>query len=75
MNENQGRRLPDVLTVQEVADFLKVHRSTIYRLLRKGELPAFKLASDWRFLRSEVELWTKLRSEPRTDGSMGEDED
>jgi excisionase family DNA binding protein len=52
MNENPGRRLPDVLRVQKVADLLKVHPSTIYRLLRKGELLVFKLVTEWRFLRS-----------------------
>jgi excisionase family DNA binding protein len=62
--------MPDVLTVREVADLLRVHRCTIYRLLRKGELPAFKLGADWRFLRDEVELWTKLRSEAPTEVSM-----
>jgi len=55
--------MPEILTLEEVAAFLKVHRSTVYRLLRKREIPAFKVGSDWRFLNFEVELWTKLRSE------------
>ena len=38
-----------VLTVGELSDYLRVHRSTIYRLLKKGQLPAFKIGSDWRF--------------------------
>ena len=38
-----------VLTVNELSDYLRVHRSTIYRLLRKGQLPGFKIGSDWRF--------------------------
>lgn len=58
----------EILTVEEVADFLSVHRSTIYRLLRKGDIPAFKVGSDWRFVRFEVELWTRLRSEIEADG-------
>jgi excisionase family DNA binding protein len=36
-----------VLTVEEVARYLHVHKSTIYRLLRQKELPAFKVGSDW----------------------------
>ena len=38
-----------VLTVGELSEYLRVHRSTIYRLLKKGQLPGFKIGSDWRF--------------------------
>ena len=38
-----------VLTLEEAAEFLKVHPSTIYRLLKKQTIPAFKIGSDWRF--------------------------
>ena len=33
----------------EVTDFLKVHRSTVHKLAEKGELPAIKVGSEWRF--------------------------
>ena len=45
------------LTLEEVADFLRVHPSTVYRLLRKAEIPAFKVGSDWRFNQESVEKW------------------
>ena len=38
-----------MLRVSEVADYLHVSRSTIFRLLKRTELPAFKVGSDWRF--------------------------
>ena len=38
-----------VMTLDEVAQFLKVHPSTVYRLLKQHSIPAFKLGSDWRF--------------------------
>jgi excisionase family DNA binding protein len=38
-----------VLTLGEVADYLHVSRATIYRLLKRNEIPAFKVGSDWRF--------------------------
>jgi len=51
-------RLSDnVLTVDELADYLRVHRSTIYRLLKRGALPAFKVGSDWRFHRESIDRW------------------
>jgi excisionase family DNA binding protein len=46
-----------VLTLEEVAEFLRVHPTTIYRLLRKGKIPAFKVGSDWRFNEDAVEKW------------------
>jgi len=46
-----------VLTVTELSDYLHVHRSTIYRLLKQGELPAFRIGSDWRFNVEEIDKW------------------
>jgi excisionase family DNA binding protein len=38
-----------ILTVDEVAHYLHCHMSTIYRLLKHGWIPAFRVGSDWRF--------------------------
>lgn len=46
-----------VLTVREVAAYLRVHSSTIYRLLKKKELPAFRIGSDWRFMADQIDRW------------------
>jgi len=46
-----------VLTVSELSDYLRVHRSTIYRLLKKGQLPGFKIGSDWRFNVEAIDEW------------------
>jgi excisionase family DNA binding protein len=46
-----------VMTVQDVSDYLRVHPSTIYRLLKRKELPAFRVGSDWRFNVEAVDRW------------------
>jgi excisionase family DNA binding protein len=46
-----------VLTLQEVAKYLRVHPSTVYRLAKKGQIPAFKLGSDWRFNLESIDQW------------------
>jgi len=46
-----------VFTVKEVSDYLKVHQSTIYRLLKRGSIPGWKLGSDWRFNKNEIDRW------------------
>jgi excisionase family DNA binding protein len=46
-----------VLTVKELSVYLKVHPSTIYRQLKRGRLPAFKVGSDWRFNVESIDRW------------------
>jgi excisionase family DNA binding protein len=47
----------EVMTVETLAGYLKVHRSTVYRLCKNSTLPKFKIGSDWRFLRSAIDAW------------------
>jgi excisionase family DNA binding protein len=44
--------------VRELAEYLRVHQATVYRLLRQQKLPAFRVGADWRFNREEIERWT-----------------
>ncbi len=46
-----------VLTVQEVSHYLRVHPSTIYRMLKKQQLPAFRVGGDWRFTVEALDKW------------------
>jgi len=50
-----------VLTLGEVAKFLHVHPSTVYRLLKRQNIPAFRVGSDWRFSQESIERWIKER--------------
>ena len=47
----------ELMTVREVASYLNCHYMTVYKLVRTGDLPAFRLGSDWRFRRSDLEKW------------------
>jgi excisionase family DNA binding protein len=51
--------MANVMTVKEVAEFLRAHPSTIYRLLKRHGLPAFKVGSDWRFDPESIQRWLK----------------
>jgi excisionase family DNA binding protein len=46
-----------IMTVMELADYLRVHPTTIYRLLKLGQLPAFKVGSEWRFTVESIDRW------------------
>ena len=45
------------LTPEDVAVLLQIDRETVYRMARRGELPAFKVSSRWRFLPSRLQHW------------------
>jgi len=47
--------MDEILTVQEVADYLKVSRTTVWRWCSDGKLTAFKVGRGWRIHRSKVE--------------------
>jgi len=47
----------NVMTVREVSAYLRVHTSTIYRLLKHDQIPAFRVGSDWRFNIETIDSW------------------
>lgn len=47
----------EILTIQEIAAFLKIKEKTAYDLAAKGRLPGFKVGGAWRFRRSDIEHW------------------
>lgn len=53
----------EVLTIKEVAEYLKVNERTIYRLAASGELPGFRVGSAWRFKSSDLETWVAQQTE------------
>ena len=54
--QKQERR-PTIMTLEEVARFLRLNKSTIYRMAREGSLPAWKLGNVWRFKKEAIEEW------------------
>ncbi len=58
----------DVISVPDACKVLGVHRNTLYKLIRAGELPAFKLMAGgrWRFRRSDLEQWLDDKHLKRT---------
>jgi excisionase family DNA binding protein len=55
-----------ILTVSELSEYLNVHRTTIYRLLREGKLPGFRLGGDWRFRLDAIEQWQRGQMKDNT---------
>ena len=49
----------DVLTVSDVAELLRMPRSTVYDLARRGLLPGHRLGRSLRFIRAEIDAWLR----------------
>lgn len=69
---------PDsVMTVKEVADYLRVNQRTVYRLAIERRLPGFKVGANWRFKRGDIDGWIAAQSSEATpaehEGAQGED--
>jgi PTS system nitrogen regulatory IIA component len=51
----------DILTIEEVARYLRVSERTVYDWAQKGEIPSGKIGTVWRFKKSEIERWVNER--------------
>ena len=47
----------EILTIEEAIQFLKVGKTTLYRLARDGKVPARKIGREWRFVKSQLIEW------------------
>jgi excisionase family DNA binding protein len=47
----------EILTVKEVSELLKIHEDTVYKMVREGRIPAFRIGSDWRFQKDQIVHW------------------
>ena len=46
-----------ILTVREVSQYLRIHPTTIYRLVKTNQIPGFRVGSDWRFNTDAIDRW------------------
>lgn len=58
-----------ILTVKEVADYLKVNQRTVYRMASSKKIPAFKVGGSWRIKLEELERWITEQHEGSADES------
>lgn len=55
-----------ILTVQEVAAYLRLHAVTVYRMAQNGDLPAFRVGRRWRFKLDQIEQWVAGHQTPNS---------
>ncbi len=52
----------DIMTIREVAGYLKLKEKTAYRLVAEGKIPGFKVGGSWRFRKSEIDTWIEQQT-------------
>ncbi len=56
-----------IMTIGEVADYLKVTERTIYRLAGAKKIPSFKVGGSWRFSKADIDRWIREQSSGSAD--------
>jgi len=66
MDEKPG----DVLTIEELSVYLKIPKSTLYKLVREGKVPSQKVGRHWRFRKKAIDRWLDetRAEEPKPEG-------
>jgi excisionase family DNA binding protein len=63
--------MTDLLTTHQVQDLLNVDRTTIYRMVQSGQLPAIRVGKQWRFSGAEIDRWLRSQAASGTAGKAG----
>ncbi len=55
--DDEVRPMEKLMTLEEVADYLRLSNDTVYRMANTGTIPASKVGNQWRFRREDVDAW------------------
>lgn len=61
-----ARALTDVLTIEELSAYLKISKSTLYKLVREGKIPSQKIGRHWRFRKEAIDRWLEATNATST---------
>lgn len=67
MIQSAAGGVDDILSIDQLARYLKVSKSTLYTLVREGGIPSHKVGRHWRFRKAAIDRWLET---PR-DGGPG----
>lgn len=54
-----------IMTVKDIASYLKLNERTVYRMATSAKIPAFKVGTSWRFKREDIEKWIEEQKNDR----------
>jgi len=56
-NKNKSDKLEKLMTLEEVAEYLRLSVHTIYKMAQKRKIPALKAGKKWRFRKEDIDRW------------------
>lgn len=57
-----GSPVAELMTLKEVAGYLRLSGQTLYKMVKQGQIPVLKVGSRWRFRKAEVDEWMRKRA-------------
>lgn len=60
-----------LMTIKEVAEYLQLEEHTVYKMARKGEIPAFKLGKNWRVRKDLLDKWIEEQIKKKSKKGKG----
>lgn len=60
----------DILTIRDVAEYLKLNEKTAYRFASEGKIPGFKVGGAWRFRKTEIDRWIAAQEKTNLEGAL-----
>ncbi len=61
----------EILTLKEVADYLKLAEKTAYRVAAEGKFPGFKVGGSWRCKRADIDSWIEAKKTNNKNNNEG----
>ena len=58
-----GKETEPIMTIEEIANYLKIPKSTVYKLAQEAKIPCQKVGRHWRFRRSTINKWLDSQKE------------
>ncbi|MFH1782636.1 MAG: helix-turn-helix domain-containing protein [Candidatus Omnitrophota bacterium] len=58
----------EILTIKDVAEFLDIHPMTVYKYVKGGKLPAFKIGTSWRVRKDSIKKWIEENEQKQNGG-------
>lgn len=59
---NKGKSMEKLMTIKEVAKYLRLSVHTLYKMAEQKRIPALKAGKQWRFKKEEIDKWLKNSS-------------
>jgi len=66
-----GKQADDVMTIDELAAYLKLSKSSLYHFARAGKVPGVKIGQQWRFQKSAIDEWMRTGTMPPQPAAPG----